>query len=171
MKHWVLYFLTVLMVQICTAQSASLLADGGADFIRRTQLTGALNSNSSLLINTFNKNETLLDSLLNIKPLDLKYNKFKIELLQLNRTAQFNSEFAYGSNDGAMIPSKGMQWVVGGGFKASWGDFTLRIKPEYITAQNLPFETFPTEHYPAFWKQYYRWLNTIDHPENFGTNS
>jgi hypothetical protein len=47
----------------------------------------------------------------------------------------------------------------------------ILAKPNYITAQNKEFETFPTEHYPVFWKTYYRWLNTIDNPENFGFNT
>ena len=171
MKHGALIFLMALVINTCTAQSASLLSDGSADFMRRSQLTGKLNTKSSLLINTFSATISNIDSLLGIHPFSYKVRTLNIELLPFQRTAQFNSEIGYGGNDGGMIPAKGMQWVVSGGFKATWGNFILQIKPEYITAQNTPFEIFPTEHYPAFWKQYYRWLNTIDHPEHFGTDS
>ena len=171
MKRCLLFFILSLFIEKNMAQSSSLLADGTTDFIRRAQLTGEVGLQNSLLINSFSSNLRMIDSTMSYRNTSFKYKKINISFLPFNRTAQFNSEIPYGSNDGSMIPSKGMQWVLSGGVKLSLGNLTLNIKPEYITAQNLPFETFPTEHYPVFWKQYYRWLNTIDNPESFGTES
>ena len=173
MKKSLLFISFCMSVNLLVAQQESMLSDGVSDFIRRSQLTGSLNRNNSLLINSFAQNLTHLDSLLNNKPLVIaksKNNFLNISLLPVSRTAQFNSDLAHGFNDGAMIPSAGMQWVFSGGVHIKAGALEILAKPSYITAQNKEFETFPTEHYPVFWKTYYRWLNTIDNPENFGFN-
>ncbi len=170
MKKIILYiFFTISAIDL-HAQTATLLSDGAADFLRRSQLESKVSSSSSIMINSFSSNLLGIDSLLDTPPKMFKLAKIKVEVLPLNRTAQFNSDIAHGSNDDAMIPSKGMQWVLSGGVKLGWNHLELQLKPEYIYAQNLPFETFPTEHYPLFWQQYYRWLNHIDNPENFGNS-
>jgi len=171
MKRCLLYFILSFIIEQNIAQSSSMLGDGASDFIRRAQLNSEIGLKNSLLINSFSSNLRILDSINGYKNILLKYKKINLSFLPFNRTAQFNSEIPYGSNDGSMIPSKGMQWIVSGGVKIAFGNLTLNIKPEYITAQNLSFETFPTEHYPVFWKQYYNWLNKIDNPESFGTGS
>lgn len=158
-------------IQCSWAQSASMLSDGISDYIRRAQLTGQLDKSNSLLINSFAQNLTHLDSLQKYTPCIIDKNKkhlFQIRFLPITRTAQFNSDIPHGANDAGMIPSAGMQWVFSGGVTIKVGALELQCKPSLITAQNKVFETFPTEHYPVFWKTYYRWLNTIDNPENFG---
>jgi hypothetical protein len=174
MKKSFLLIVFCVSLQFVMAQSESMLFDGVSDYIRRAQLTGELNRNNSLLINSFAQNLTHLDSLQKNKPLLItksKNNFLNLSLLPVSRTAQFNSDLAHGFNDGGMIPSAGMQWVFSGGVHLKAGGLEILAKPTYITAQNKEFETFPTEHYPVFWKTYYRWLNTIDNPENFGFNS
>jgi hypothetical protein len=173
MKKTLLFISFCMSVNLLLAQQESLLSDGVSDYIRRSQLTGALNRINSLLINSFAQNLGHIDSLLKNKPLTIiksKNNYLNISLLPVSRTAQFNSDLAHGFNDGGMIPSTGMQWVFSGGLHVKAGALEILAKPNYITAQNKEFETFPTEHYPVFWKTYYRWLNTIDNPENFGFN-
>lgn len=170
MKKYLLSLTFIFAAFALYAQSSNLLSDGAADFLRRSQLEGKVSTRNSLMINSFSSNLLGMDSLLHTPPQEFKVAKWKVELLPLTRTAQFNSDIAHGSNDGAMIPSKGMQWVLSGGAKLSWNHWELQLKPEYIYAQNLPFETFPTEHYPVFWQQYYRWLNHIDNPESFGSS-
>lgn len=173
MKKSLLFISFCLSVHLLFAQQESMLSDGVSDYIRRSQFTGSLNRTNSLLINSFAQNLTHIDSLLKNKPLAIvksKNNFLNISLLPVSRTAQFNSDLSHGFNDGGMIPSAGMQWVFSGGIHIKAGGFEILAKPNYITAQNREFETFPTEHYPVFWKTYYRWLNTIDNPENFGFN-
>ena len=171
MKKQLLFISFCLSLQLTMAQTASMLSDGVSDYIRRAQLTGAINPSNSLLINSYAQNLTHLDSLQKYKPLVLvksNNNFLNISLLPIARTAQFNSDLPHGFNDAGMIPSAGMQWVFSGGIHIKMGGVELQYKPSFITAQNKDFETFPTEHYPVFWKAYYRWLNTIDNPENFG---
>jgi hypothetical protein len=118
MKKSLLFIGFCLSINLLLAQQESMLSDGVSDFIRRSQLTGVINRNNSILINSFAQNLTYLDSLLNIKPLTIvkpKNNFLNISLLPVSRTAQFNSDLAHGFNDGGMIPSAGMQWVFSGG--------------------------------------------------------
>jgi len=71
MKKSFLLIVFCVSLQFVMAQSESLLFDGVSDYIRRSQLTGELNRNNSLLINSFAQNLTHLDSLQKNKPLVL----------------------------------------------------------------------------------------------------
>ena len=171
MKQRLLFICFCMSLQFAMAQTASMLSDGVSDYIRRAQLTGQLDRSNSLLINSFAQNLTHLDSLLQYNKPVISKNKnhfLQIRFLPIARTAQFNSDLPHGYNDGAMIPAAGMEWVLSGGIQIKMGGLEIQYKPAFITAQNNQFETFPTEHYPVYWKTYYRWLNTIDNPENFG---
>ena len=69
MKKSFLLIIFCVSLQLVMAQSESMLFDGVSDYIRRAQLTGAINRNNSLLINSFAQNLTHLDSLQKNKPL------------------------------------------------------------------------------------------------------
>lgn len=159
------------MAQQALAQSSSFLGDGVQDFIRRSQLLGKVNRSEALALNSFASGLAAVDSLLPLKPMvHIKPGAaLALRVLPAGMTVQFNSHHPYGSNDGPMIPARGWQTLFSAGFKASLGSFSLTFKPEWVLAENKAFETFPTEHYPVYWKQYYRWLNTADIPERFGT--
>ncbi|MES2003063.1 MAG: capsule assembly Wzi family protein [Bacteroidota bacterium] len=166
-------------ITVCSlsAQSSSFLADGVQDFTRRQQLTGKMGLQSGLNLRSFESNYASLDTLLpewKTKTKNIisgKNNSFAVQWLPVSSTIQFNSHHAYGLNDGAMVPARGMETLLSAGVLFTAGNFSVQLKPELVYAQNTDFETFPTEHYDVYWAQYYRLLNTIDLPEKFGNGS
>jgi hypothetical protein len=74
----------------------------------------------------------------------------------------------YDWNDGVMIPAKGWQQYFNAGVHLKWKDFELQIAPELVAAQNLNFEGFGAEMDPIQWRDYYRFQNFIEQPEQFG---
>ena len=183
-QGWVSFVLTliILLGMVCnqlSAQSASLMADGVSDFIRREQLTGKLDLKNALLLQSYYTNYRALDSLIparkgntsnQLQP-DIKTKKPQFIWLPFSSTIQFNSHHPYGWNDGSMIPSAGVEGQVSGGFLLSTGKFTLQLKPEIVYAENTAFETFPEEFYDGYWANYYQLLNKADIPERFGNKS
>src|SRR5690606_27968188 len=77
------------------------------------------------------------------------------KILPLSWKHQVNSHHPYGWNDGAMIPAKGYQMLLTGGFYAKWGPLSVQLQPEYLHAENKLFKTMG--------KSY-----NIDMPERFG---
>jgi hypothetical protein len=75
MKKSFLLIIFCVSLQFVMAQSESMLFDGVSDYIRRSQLTGEVNRNNSLLINSFAQNLTHLDSLQKNKALVLTKTK------------------------------------------------------------------------------------------------
>jgi hypothetical protein len=92
-----------------------------------------------------------------------------LQLRPVSVTIGYNTHHPYGWNDGAMIPAKGLQTLVSGGFLWQYGKFSLQLMPQLLYAPNPHFETFPTEHYEGYWATYYRLLNNIDMPARFST--
>ncbi|MHB1177066.1 MAG: capsule assembly Wzi family protein [Daejeonella sp.] len=125
------------------------------DYYRRKQLLGELDSTVSFMIrpvfpalsfdldNPFDPDSTLRDSTL------LKYrgafrsqnSKLSFQLLPLNWQQQYNSHHPYGWNDGLMIPAKGYQTLISGGFFAKAGPLEIQIRPEYVYAENADYQT------------------------------
>lgn len=83
---------------------------------------------------------------------------------------QYTSAYPYGWNDGAMIPSRGVQTMFSGGVYASYKFISVQFRPEFVSAQNRAYMGFDgkTE---ASWKVWYEWANNIDIPERFGEGS
>lgn len=73
-----------------------------------------------------------------------------------------------GLNDGAMIPARGYQTLVSGGFFARLGILSLQLMPEFVYAQNLPFDGLPHELNNKVWSVYNSVKNVIDLPDRFG---
>ena len=170
MKCWILLLLICFFNLSLKAQSSSLLSDGIADYIRRSQLTGKLETDRSLAVNSFSSNLEAVDTLFrNSTSTILK--KSNIRLLPISETTQYNSKTGYGRNNGAMIPSAGFQGAISAGFTATIGNFSIQLKPEWLMAQNNAYETFSTAQYAYYWNIYYKWLNKIDNPESFGTEA
>lgn len=163
----------LLSFNISFAQTSSLLGDGVNDFIRRSQLKGDLSVNLSLSSRSFYSNFLLLDSLDNDKPesRNKRLPKLSISYFPISFTHQYNSHHPFGWNDGGMIPARGNQTMLSAGFKASYGHFSIQLKPEIVYAANPAFETFPTDQGDVFWERYYQWLNNSDIPEQFGTKA
>lgn len=139
----------------------------------------------SLMARDWQRNQQLLDTTTPLKsmnfqtgnlyftsknnPLGKKTRKTTLAILPFGVTLQNNSALPYGWNDGSMIPAKGLQTQITGGFKFSAGRFSLQIQPEFVSATNETFEGFPTRHENFIWSRHYKYLNQSDIPESFGT--
>lgn len=93
--------------------------------------------------------------------------KIKILALPFTNRFQYNSRYAFGQNNGAMIPNRGIQNVISAGVFAQYGKLSIQFQPEIILAQNKDFQGFPIEHQSTI-LYYYEYLNRIDMPERFG---
>lgn len=162
-------------------QSLSLNLREMEDYLRRQQLLGKSDSTVSFMIRplfpqqsldkdngidldgTFT-NENLSKS--NFKSTD---GKGRLQVLPLTWRSQYNSNYAFGLNDGSMIPNRGLQNMISAGVYGEYGPLSIQLQPELIHAANKDFQGFPVEHFGVIWKRYYEWLNTSDIPERFGT--
>ena len=97
--------------------------------------------------------------------------KGRIIMMPLVLRSQYNSNYAFGTNDGPMIPNRGLQTHASLGFFVEYGRFSLQVQPDFIYAQNKDYQGFPEEHWGSTWLEYYEYLNNIDAPERFGTGS
>jgi len=150
------------------------------DYLRRLQLLGEIDSASSWMIRPLYpaeafgiKNGSDLDS----SAVDLdnsffyrrigKEGKGKLLTMPATYRFQFNSTYAFGVNDGAFIPNRGIQQVFSVGMYAEYGNFSLQLQPEILLAQNKEYLGFPIEHQSTV-LYYYEYMNRIDMPERFG---
>jgi hypothetical protein len=163
------------------SQGGNYFSPGGSqgltDYHRRQELITGTPSPTSLLQQNYLHQFQLLDSLLPFPDSVLVFKgKFSrknssFQLLPFTLTVGYNTHHPFGWNDGGMIPAKGLQTLVSGGFLWKYGKFSLQLMPQLVYAPNPHFETFPTEHYEGYWATYYRLLNNIDMPERFSTVS
>ena len=150
------------------------------DYLRRLQLLGKVDSASSWIIRPVYPTEVMglengfdLDS----STVDLdnsflhwrfgKEDKGKFLTLPGVYKMQYNSNYAFGVNDGAMIPNRGIQQIISPGVYAEYGKFSLQFQPEILLAQNKDYLGFPIEHQATI-LFYYEYMNRIDMPERFG---
>lgn len=187
MKKWNTLLLWVVAmvveIQVSQAQSMSLNYPVLEDYLRREQLLGKTDSTVSFMIRPFTpslsfqkENGIDLDGTFTDEDLSrLSYKssdgKLLFRLLPVMLRTQFNSAYAFGINDGPMIPNRGLQYLVSTGFFFEYGPLSIQLQPEFIHAQNRDFQGFPLEHWGSTWIQYYEWLNTADIPERFGEKS
>lgn len=150
------------------------------DYLRRLQLLGELDSASSWMIRPLYpaeafgiKNGFDLDSSVVDFENSNFYHRFgkegKGKFLTMPGTykIQYNSTYAFGVNDGAFIPNRGIQQIFSAGAYAEYGKFTLQFQPEILLAQNKEYLGFPIEHQASI-LFYYEYMNRIDMPERFG---
>ncbi|HMI00875.1 MAG TPA: capsule assembly Wzi family protein [Pedobacter sp.] len=137
------------------------LLENVEDSVRRDQLLGKDSLGSSYMIRPLH----------NVGPSRYVYsaeNKhFAFSLLPLVLQNQINSHYAYGRNDNSMIPAKGYEAMISGGFYARAGPLSIQLRPEYIYAQNKDFdlpETVDNYLYYAYPELVY---NRIDNPSKF----
>jgi hypothetical protein len=109
---------------------------------------------------------TLADSLAAYKPIAKTGITFK--LLPIVNKLQYVGDRPYEWNDGVMIPAKGWQQYLNVGINFKWKQFELQMAPEMVAAQNLNFEGFGEEMDETHWRDYYRFNNFIEQPEQFG---
>jgi hypothetical protein len=145
------------------------------ELFRSSQLLGTYQTGSSLSVNANQVSMKDLDSALGNQkyaPLQWKIaGNAAVSFLPVSITQQYNSKTPYDWNNAPMIPARGYQSVFSlGAFAAIGKHITIQIAPEFVSAENKPFETFSQELGDAAWTSYYKFLNTTDIPEQFGIN-
>lgn len=155
------------------------------DYYRRKQLLGELDSTVSFSIrplfpsasfkvnNVFDPDSTLSKEgyLKSSGPVKFANGKGIFQILPFSWQQQFNSHHPYGWNDGAMIPARGYQTLISGGFFAKFGPLSIQFRPEFVYAQNRSFDGFALDKTDAELRNYYDFYNLIDAPEKFGDGS
>lgn len=139
------------------------------DMYRREQLQGKTDSLVSFTIrplftgiHTDSDSNPVRDSISSEQSLiklkgryELPGNKASFQLLPFSSVFRYNSEFAYGWNDGGMIPSIGLQSLTSFGVSAAYGPLSIQLRPEYLQAKNPEYEGFPSEQFDIVWAKYY----------------
>lgn len=152
------------------------------EYYRRAQLNGEIDSNVSFTIrplfpvqafknNDFYNPDSVIgrNKLLRIKNSWNDSGMGIVKLLPVTWQLQNNSHHPYGWNNGALIPAKGLQSMISAGIYAEYGILKFQLQPEYVWADNLNFEEFPTDYANSLWARYYDFhYNLIDLPEKFG---
>ncbi|GAB2975392.1 hypothetical protein GCM10027049_07460 [Mucilaginibacter puniceus] len=122
------------------------------DYYRRMQLLGEVDPNISFTVrpvhpdskfkkNIYDPDSTLKnDNWINVEPVSFAKRLGSFQLLPVHIQQQFNSHHPYGWNDEAMIPAKGYQSMVSGGFYLKFGPLSIQLRPEYVYAENPDFE-------------------------------
>lgn len=155
------------------------------DYYRRMQLIGSVDSNLSFtvrpLFNTapaeaafsFSSDTTLTkDKWVPASPITFANGKGVFRLLPITWQQQYNTNSPYGWNDGAMIPARGYQTMISGGFYFKLGPLRIQLRPEYVYAANKPFMGYADTPRPDddLYRIYY-YYNNIDQPERFGNGT
>jgi hypothetical protein len=143
------------------------------DYYRRAQLLGDVDSTLSFTIRpiipvSHLKNVYYPDSTVKNHTATFANGKGTLQILPLSWLQQFNSNHPYGWNDEAMIPAKGYQTMVSGGFYFSYGPLSIQLRPEFVYAANDNFAGFASGHSDADLQKYYTYHNNLDQPEQFG---
>jgi len=154
------------MLQQGIAQTATLQTDIYTDYLRNRQLA----ADSSPVMESFCVRPLQLQN--SIENLAATHkSSYYFSLMPVTLITRDNAHHPTGSNEGALIPAKGPQAFFSAGFFAKIGMFTLQVQPEIVYAQNQQFETFALDNSPFYWNVYYKLLNNIDNPEQFGTGT
>lgn len=160
-SQFVLFFFTIHL----TAQSIPV---GSIDFmderLRNEQLLGLDSDNNSYTIRPLVRQ---LDSTQLYKN---EKNKIHFKFIPVTLVQQYNSLLPLGRNDGVMIPSKGYQMKLSSGFFVSYKNLSFQFNPEYVYAENVPFEIFPKFESDFVRLNYIRYLNHYDLPDRLGSD-
>lgn len=155
------------------------------DYYRRLQLTGGLDSTVSFTVRPiYPAKSTHVQNVYDPDSTQQKDNWFKptgpisfakgygsFQVLPFTIQQQYNSNHPYGWNDGLMIPAKGYQTMISGGFFVKIGPLSIQFRPEYVYAANPAFAGFASGHGDADLVNYYNYHNLIDQPERFGNGT
>jgi len=161
---YILFWVFILSSFHTYGQSVPVGTPVREDAVRRAQLMGIFDESVSLAIRPVSS-MGMLDSMHAQKI-------FELRPMPLIWKQQYNSDHPEGLNDGAMIPSRGYQTLVSGGFYVRYGPFSIQLMPELIYAENRNFQGFPDELSDYYWETYYGSISKyIDMPEQFGTGS
>ncbi len=132
----------------------------GDEYMRILQLQGKIDPNISFTSRpNFATNQIPQDSI--YKMIDSTYHSLgyyksnfaSFKPLLLNVNSQYNSMHPYGWNDAGMIKAKGIQTLTRWGIYSNIGPLSVQYMPEYVNAENAPYDkspefgTFPTNRY------------------------
>ncbi len=174
-------------LQLCQKANAQSLPVGTPvldDYYRRMQLLGKVDSNISFTVrpvfpgssskvkDVYDPDSTLKnDHWIKAGSVSFANSLGTFQILPLSWQQQYNSDHPYGWNDGAMIPAKGYQTMISGGFYVKFGPLSVQLRPEFVYAVNSQFNGFATGHSDQDLKVYYNYYNQIDWPERYGNGS
>ena len=148
----------MLMIGKAHTQSLPVGTPGLDDYYRRTQLLGKVDSSLSFCANPFFPTSALHEkdpfnpSSLSPQvpkspsPLVPKSPSLSFSLLPVTWTQQFSTHHPYSLNDGPMIPARGYQTLLSGGFFAKFSILSVQFRPELVFAENKDFESFTDVH-------------------------
>ncbi|WPR75139.1 capsule assembly Wzi family protein [Algoriphagus sp. NG3] len=174
------YLLFLLLSHYASAQTVPVGTPVLDDYLRRAQLLGDIDSASSFMIRPLYPTSAFgikygfdLDS--SVVDMDLstvhtrfgKDNKGTFLMMPAVVKLQYNSTYAFGVNDGAFIPNRGVQTILSPGAYMEYGGLSVQFQPELLVAQNRDYLGFPLEHQLSI-LYYYDYMNRIDMPEQFG---
>ncbi|TSJ40309.1 capsule assembly Wzi family protein [Mucilaginibacter corticis] len=179
----ILVFACVFLASKTYAQSVPVGMPVLDDYYRRMQLLNKVDSNLSFSVRPLLSKEGLNakdifdpDSSLKkdhwVASSQVLFGKGKgqFQILPISWQQQFNSDHPYGWNDGAMIPARGYQTMVSGGFFVRYGPLSIQFKPEYVYAANTGFTGYAEGHSDADLYRYYASHNFVDWPERYGNS-
>lgn len=147
------------------------------DQLRRAQLEGKVDSTVSFMQmpvqSTYLKN--LPDnyySQYGLTIFGIDSLRSSVKVLPVSLLNDFNSRYPFGSNNGSLVRSRGLQSSLNFGIFARFGVLSLQISPEINYVQNREYDGFPEYYDDRLWRGIYiRTYNIIDLPESFGTSS
>jgi len=174
-----------LFTELASAQSLPVGTPLLQDYYRRQQLLGKLDSTVSFAIrplfptasfkvdNAFDPDSTLSNDgfFKSSGPLRFANGKGEFQLLPVSWQQQYNSQHPYGWNDGAMIPARGYQTLVSGGFYAKIGPLSIQLRPEFVYAENSKFDGFALGRSDNELQGYYNLYNQLDAPERLASGT
>jgi hypothetical protein len=154
------------------------------DYYRRMQLLGKVDSNLSFtarpifpaykskIHDVYDPDSSQKrDHWVSMGPVSFGNGHGAFQILPLTWQQQFNSDHPYGWNDGGMIPAKGYQTMVSGGFFFKYGPLSIQLRPEFVYAANPEFNGFANGHSDQDLINYYHYYRQIDWPERYGTGN
>ncbi|MDB4926286.1 capsule assembly Wzi family protein [Mucilaginibacter sp.] len=153
------------------------------DYYRRMQLLGKIDTNLSFTVrpisstsinahNAYDPDSTLAkDHWVQAGPVSFAKGLGVFQILPLTWQQQFNSDHPYGWNDGAMIPAKGYQTMISGGFYFKLGPLSIQLRPEFVYAVNPAFNGYASGHSDQEVANYYQFHSLIDWPERYGNGA
>ena len=149
-----IFFFCMIFMSQTVAQSLAVGTPVLEDYYRMKQLIGELDSTISFTIRPLSPSASLSlknifdpDSLVGNTSLSKFHGSYQsasgksaFQFLPVSWKQQYNYISPYGWNDGAMIPARGYQTMLSGGFFAKLGPLSIQLQPEYVFAQNQKYE-------------------------------
>jgi hypothetical protein len=169
------YKLFFLLFLFLNSYGESFSQDNGSgnsitdEFLRRMTLKKANDQLGGFIIRDFSDLSQSLfypnDSVNGLK------SKFEFKVLPIFLTAQVDGRRPYARGEYGMIPTRGSQSFLRTGIKARFSILHILFQPEFVIAENLPFEGFPDNFSTNVTIARFLDWNLADGPERFGNDS